>query len=107
MVEVDRYAPPEVVKSVVGLKADGGAEGSAVSAADAAAFASKHGALCARCSARDGAHITPLFEALAERVVKNGFDPDGTRRRGGGQGGAVRIGDGRAGGKKAAKPKCC
>ena len=104
MVEVDRHAPAEVVKSVVGLKADGGVAHTAVAEAEAAAFAAKHGALCARCSARDGANVTQLFEALAEKVVRNGFDPDGTRRRGGAPAG-VKLGG--KGGGASKKKGCC
>ena len=87
MVEVDRHAPAEVVKSVVGLKADGkltydsGSEQTtAVTEAEAAAFASKHGALVARCSSRDGgANVVRIFEALADKLVKRGFDAEGTK----------------------------
>ena len=74
MVEVDRHAPAEVVKSVIGLKADADAPPPAVSEAEAAAFAAKHGALCGRCSARDDTHVTELFSAVAEKLVRNGFD---------------------------------
>jgi len=28
-----------------------------------------------------GANVTRIFEALAERLVARGFDPDGTRRQ--------------------------
>ena len=105
MMEVDRHAPAEVVKAIVGLKADGNAAHTAVAEAEAAAFAAKHGALCARCSARDGGDaVTQIFRALAERLVKNGFDPDGTKRRGS-QGG-VKLG-GRASAAKAKKGGCC
>ena len=109
MVEVDRHAPAEVVKSIVGLKADGDNAATAVVEAEAATFAAKHGALCARCSARDGAHVTPLFEELAAKVVRNGFDADGTRaaRRAskGGGGSGVKLGAKSGGGKK--KGGCC
>ena len=86
-------------------RADGNAAHTAVAEAEAAAFAAKHGALCARCSARDGGDaVTQIFRALAERLVKNGFDPDGTKRRGS-QGG-VKLG-GRASAAKAKKGGCC
>ena len=105
MIEVDRHAPAEVVKVIVGLKADGDAAHTAVAEAEAAAFAAKHGALCARCSARDGgSNVTDIFSGLAEKLVKNGFDPDGTRKRGG-QGG-VKLGGKRAAGDKK-KGGCC
>ena len=58
MVEVDRHAPAEVVKMIVGTKTDGVAgHTTAVSEAEAAAFASKHGALCERCSAKEGTNV--------------------------------------------------
>jgi small GTP-binding protein len=74
--EVDRHAPAEVVKLVIGTKCDGGG-GGVVSEEEAQAFASKHGALCQRCSAKDGNGVFALFEALAAKVVRNGFNPDG------------------------------
>ncbi len=103
MLEVDRQAPAEVVKAVVGLKADAGVA-TVVSEAEAASFAGKHGAICVRCSARDGANVPQLFEALAEKLVRNGFDPDGTRRRG--QGGNVKLG-GKGGAAKKQSKGCC
>ena len=82
MMEVDRHAPAEVCKMIVGSKCDGGPSAStAVSVADAAAFAAKHGALCERCSAKEDVNVTALFEQIAARVIRNGFDPDGRRRQ--------------------------
>ena len=91
-------AAAEVVKSVVGLKADGGGAAAAVSEETASAFASKHGAFCSRCSARDGANVSQIFETIGVRLVRNGFDADGTRRKGAG----VKLG-----GKGAPKKKGC
>ena len=102
MVEVDRHAPAEVAKLVVGTKADVTAQPS-VSEEEAAAFASKHGALCERCSAKDGTNVQRLFERLAEKLVHNGFDPEG-RRRGAQQTGGLRVS---SGGKKKKKGGCC
>lgn len=107
MVEVDRHAPAEVVKLVVGTKcdADCGTE-TAVSEADVAAFARKHGAICARCSAKDGLNVSSLFAQVAERIVRNGFDPNGRRSQRGvaGKGGTVRVA---AGGRATKKKGCC
>eukprot|EP00966_Prymnesium_polylepis_P311001 7185466-Prymnesium_polylepis.1 len=61
---------------VVGAKSDAGAP-AAVSEAEAEAFANKYGALCERCSARDATNVRPMFERLAIKIVRNGFDPDG------------------------------
>ena len=79
MTEVDRHAPAEVVKLVVGTKCDSGSGATAVSEDEAAAFATKHGAICERCSAKDGIHITELFSQVAVRIVRNGFDHTGNR----------------------------
>ena len=111
MMQVDRHAPAEVVKLVVGLKADGGPSApTPVSAADASAFASKHGALCERCSAKEGLNVTSLFEAMADKLVRSGFDVDGARaKRGsaaaGGGGKGLRAAKGA--GAKNKKGGCC
>ena len=76
MSDVDRFAPGEVVKVVVGLKYDA-VGATSVAEADAVAFAQKHGALCERCSAKAGTGIFELFEHLGAKLVHNGFDPDG------------------------------
>lgn len=82
MLDVDRLAPAEVVKVIVGLKCDAGAgAATAVSTAEATEFAQKHGALSERCSAKQGTGIFTLFEHLGEKLVRSGFDPDGTRAR--------------------------
>ena len=95
--DVDRYAPAEVCKIVVGTKWDGsGVMGTAVAPADAEAFAEKHGALHERCSARDGNGVFQVFERLADKVVRAGFDPDS------GKGGGLHVG---GGAKK--KKGCC
>ena len=77
MVEVDCHCPAEVVKMVVGCKCDDGDHGTAVSASEASSFAAKHGALCERCSAKADSNIMPAFEALAAKMIRNGFKPDG------------------------------
>jgi len=77
MMEVDRLAPAEVVKMVVGAKDDSHGGETAVSSEEAAAFASKHGALCERCSAQDGTNVQDMFKRCAVKIVRNGFDPDG------------------------------
>ena len=101
MVEVDRHAPAEVVKSIVGLKADAEVASTAVSEAEATAFAAKHGALSSRCSSLDGGtKVSGIFESLAEKLVARGFDVDGKRR----QQGNVRLGKQQGGGKKKG---CC
>ena len=73
-------APAEVVKLVVGCKCDEDtAAHTAVADSEAAAFAAKHGALCERCSAKDGINVSALFTQVAVRIVRNGFDYDGKR----------------------------
>ena len=75
-------APAEVVKLVVGTKCDADAAATtAVSEAEAQAFATKHGALCERCSAKDGINVSALFTQVAVRIVRNGFDYDGKRKQ--------------------------
>jgi len=101
MMEVDRLAPAEVVKMVVGAKSDAGAP-AAVSEAEAEAFANKYGALCERCSARDATNVRPMFERLAIKIVRNGFDPDGKRAAGAGR---VSLGSAKAAAPK--KKGCC
>jgi hypothetical protein len=98
-----------VVKLVVGTKCDAECSGAAtaVSEADVAAFAQKHGAICERCSAKDGLNVSSLFAQVAERIVRNGFDHDGKRsqqRGAAGRGGTVRVA---AGGRVAKKKGCC
>mmetsp|Transcript_58971 Transcript_58971/g.97490 ORF Transcript_58971/g.97490 Transcript_58971/m.97490 type:complete len:320 (+) Transcript_58971:35-994(+) len=95
MQEVDRRAPAEVVKLVLGCKSD---ETLGVNNADTAAFAAKHGAMCELCSAKDATNVTPVFERLAVRIVRAGFDPDGSK-------GAVRLSTGRQ--QQPQKKKCC
>ena len=79
MNEVDRHAPAEVVKVLVGTKCDeaGGAP-TAVSMEEATLFASKHGALSERCSAKmddTNSSVRQLLERVAEKIVRNGFRP--------------------------------
>ncbi len=98
MMEVDRRAPAEVAKLVIGTKMD---MGSAVPDADADAFAAKHGAASQRCSAKDtsDADLKAIFQLLATRVVSAGFNPDGKKDRG-------RLSVARGSGGKPNK-KCC
>ena len=96
--EVDRRAPAEVAKLVIGTKMD---LSSAVPEADADAFAAKHGAASQRCSAKDtsDADLKAIFQLLATRVVSAGFNPDGKKDRG-------RLSVARGSGGKPNK-KCC
>ncbi|KAL3892670.1 MAG: hypothetical protein SGPRY_014903, partial [Prymnesium sp.] len=80
--EVDRLAPAEVCKMIVGAKCDDGVE-PAVSEATALALAAKHGAMCERCSALNAKNVKEMFERLAVRIVRNGFDPEGKTRASG------------------------
>ncbi|KAL1515835.1 hypothetical protein AB1Y20_002451 [Prymnesium parvum] len=103
MAEVDRLAPVEVCKVVVGAKSDAGAA-SAVTVEEAEAFAAKHGAMCERCSARDATNVKELFERVAVKIVRSGFEPDGKAR----QASENRVSLG--GGKASRPPKkggCC
>ena len=84
---------------IVGLKADGGGAHTAVGMAEASAFAARYGALCERCSAKDGNNVFLVFERMADKVVRNGFSPEGAPRGGGG---GVRVG---SQGRK--KKGCC
>ena len=76
MQDVDRHCPAEVVKMIVGSKCDGVGE-TAVTAAEAEEFASKHGALCVRCSAKEDTNVRDLFQQVALKIIKHGFNPSG------------------------------
>jgi len=101
MQEVDRRAPVEVVKVVLGAKCD---QVSTVGEVEAVAFAARHGARCERCSAKDATNVREIFERLAEQIYKAGFDTENGSRKG-----AVRLHSGRSQSTSAApsKSKCC
>ena len=108
MGEIDRLAPVEVCKMVVGAKSDTGVVAD-VSEAEAADFAAKHGALCERCSARDATNVREMFERLGAKIVRNGFDPDG-KQRSSAANGRVSLSGAGAGAKgsgSAKKKGCC
>ena len=80
MGEVDRHAPAEVCKCIVGSKCDDGpGAATPVSEADAEAFATKHGALNGRCSAKTDSNVRAVFEQIAQRIIRHGFNPEGRR----------------------------